>query len=67
MLQLDTDVKKVERFTTQCLAGLRRAEALRPKIIAGARHTVDETLVRYNELLTAASASYISRSSARSE
>jgi thimet oligopeptidase len=47
-------VKKVERFTTHCLAGLRRAEALRPQIIAGAS---GETLVRYNELLTAASAS----------
>jgi Zn-dependent oligopeptidase len=66
MLQLDIDVKKVERFTTQCLAGLRRAEALRPQIIAGASATSgtpgtpgapDETLVRYNELLTAASAS----------
>jgi Zn-dependent oligopeptidase len=60
MLQSATDVKKVERFTTQCLAGLRRAEALRPHIIAGATRTpgtVDETLVRYNQLLTAASAS----------
>ncbi|HEX4419678.1 MAG TPA: M3 family metallopeptidase [Kofleriaceae bacterium] len=55
-------MKKVERFTTQCLAGLRRAEALRPQIIGtdGAPappRTVAETLVRYNELLTAASAS----------
>jgi thimet oligopeptidase len=66
MLQLDTDVKKAERFTTQCLAGLRRAETLRPQIIAGASPrpgaagTPDETpgtLVRYNELLTAASTS----------
>jgi thimet oligopeptidase len=57
MLQSVTDVKKVERFTTQCLAGLRRAEALRPQIIAGAPRTIDETLVRYNQLLTAASAS----------
>jgi thimet oligopeptidase len=60
MLQLDTDVKKVERFTAQCLAGLRRAEALRPQIIAGApgaRGATEERLVRYNELLTAASAS----------
>src|SRR3954470_8040919 len=56
MLQLDTDVKKVERFTTQCLAGLRRAELLRPQIIAGAARTIDETLVPYYELLTAASA-----------
>jgi len=50
-------VKKVERFTTQCLAGLRRAQALRPQLIASAPRTVDETLERYNELLTAASAS----------
>jgi thimet oligopeptidase len=50
-------VKKVERFTTQCLAGLHRAQVLRPQIIAGAPHTIHETLVRYNELLTAASAS----------
>jgi len=50
-------VKKVERFTTQCLAGLRRAQALRPQITSGAARTVDETLERYNELLTAASAS----------
>jgi thimet oligopeptidase len=57
MLQSGPDVKKVERFTAQCLAGLRRAEALRPQIIAGAPRTVDETLVRYNQLLTAASAS----------
>src|SRR3979409_1030939 len=57
MLQSVPDVKKVERFTTQCLAGLRRAEALRPQIIDGAPRTVDETLARYNQLLTAASAS----------
>src|ERR1044071_6614301 len=57
MLQLVTDVKKVERFTTQCLAGLRRAEALRPQIIAATPRTVDETLVTYNDLLTAASSS----------
>src|ERR1043165_4781649 len=57
MLQLVTDVKKVERFTGQVLAGLRRAEALRPQIIAATARTVDETLVAYNDLLTAASAS----------
>jgi thimet oligopeptidase len=56
MLQSAADVKKVERFTTQCLGGLRRAEALRPQIIAAPR-TVDEMLVQYNQLLTAASAS----------
>jgi thimet oligopeptidase len=49
-------VKKVERFTTQCLAGLRRAQALRPQLVAAPR-TADETLERYNELLTAASTS----------
>jgi thimet oligopeptidase len=56
MLQSAPDVKKLERFTTQCLSGLRRAQVLRPQIISSAR-TVDETLERYNELLTAASAS----------
>jgi thimet oligopeptidase len=50
-------VKKIERFSTQCLSGLRRAEALRPQIVAGAHGTTDEILERYNELLTAASAS----------
>ena len=49
-------MKKVERFTSQCLAGLRRAQALRPQLVAAPR-TVDQTLERYNELLTAASAS----------
>jgi thimet oligopeptidase len=74
MLQSGTDVKKVERFTTQCLAGLRRAEALRQALTAeaatpakpepksngrAARSAPEapETLLRYNELLTAASAS----------
>jgi thimet oligopeptidase len=57
MLQSRADVKKVERFTTQCLAGLRRAEALRPQVIASAPRTVDETLVLYNQLLVAAAAS----------
>lgn len=61
MLQSVIDVKKLERFTTLCLAGLRRAEALRPQIITppegGAPRTIVETLVRYNQLLTAASAS----------
>jgi thimet oligopeptidase len=56
MLQSYPDVKKVERFTTQCLAGLRRAEALRPQIL-GAQRTVGETLELYNQLMTAASAS----------
>jgi thimet oligopeptidase len=50
-------VKKVERFSTQCLAGLRRAEALRPQVLTSPR-TVDAALERYNELLTAASESH---------
>ncbi len=45
-------MKKVERFTTQCLAGLRRAQALRPQLVAAPR-TADQALERYNELLTA--------------
>jgi len=49
--------KKAERFTAECLAGLRRAEALRPTIIAAAPHDVASTLQPYNALLTAASAS----------
>ncbi len=61
MLHSDTVVKKAERtaqtFVAECLAGLRRAEALRPEILALTARTVDETLDRYNQLLTAASAS----------
>ena len=57
MLQLACVVKKTERFTTECLEGLRRAQALRPQIIESSARTIDEALVRYNELLTAASAS----------
>jgi thimet oligopeptidase len=56
MLPSDPDVKKVERFTTQCLAGLRSAQALLPEILSAPR-TVDETLERYNQLLTAMFAS----------
>jgi len=54
MLQSTTVVKKAERFRAQCLEGLRRAEALRPEIIQRAPRTIDETLTRYNQLLTAA-------------
>ena len=53
-------VKKAERITREfretCLDGLRRAQALRAAI-PEAPGTVQERLVRYNELLTAASAS----------
>jgi thimet oligopeptidase len=47
--------KETKRFTQDCLAGLERARALRPEIIASPARTID-TLVRYNELLMAASA-----------
>lgn len=54
-------MKKAERtaaqFRTECLAGLERAQALRPEIIASSPRTVDEALDRYNQLLMAASAS----------
>jgi thimet oligopeptidase len=50
-------VKKAERFTAECLAGLRRAKELRPEIVAAAPHTVESTLRPYNQLLTAASQS----------
>ncbi|HWU86596.1 MAG TPA: hypothetical protein VN253_04950, partial [Kofleriaceae bacterium] len=53
-------MKKSERaaqgFATECLEGLRRAQALRPEVLAAPR-TAPEALVRYNQLLTAASAS----------
>ena len=44
------------RFTQDCLAGLERARALRPEIIASTDRTIDGTLVPYNALLMAASA-----------
>jgi thimet oligopeptidase len=54
-------VKKAERaaaqFRSECLAGLERAQALRPEIIASSARTIDEALDKYNQLLTAASAS----------
>lgn len=56
MLHSVAHVKNADRFTTECLAGLRRAEALRPQVLAAPR-TVDGTLALYNQLLTAASAS----------
>ena len=55
------DVKKSDRtasaFAADCLAGLRRAQALRPKIIAAKARTRAGTLGPYNELLLAASSS----------
>ena len=49
--------KTSERFAAECLAGLRRAEALRPAIAAAdTARTIDGTLAPYNELLAAASA-----------
>ena len=46
-----------KKFADDCLAGLRRAQALRPEILAAAPRTVAGTLTLYNELLVAASAS----------
>jgi thimet oligopeptidase len=48
--------KETKRFTEECLAGLRRAQELRPQIIAATDRSIGGTLVPYNELLTAASA-----------
>ena len=48
--------KETKKFTDECLAGLSRAQQLRPTIVAGARRTIEATLVPYNALLTAASA-----------
>ncbi|NVB81704.1 MAG: Zn-dependent oligopeptidase [Kofleriaceae bacterium] len=48
--------KETKRFTEECLAGLRRAQELRPAIVGGKTRTIEATLVPYNELLTAASA-----------
>jgi len=45
------------KFADDCLAGLRRAQALRPQIVTGAPRTVEGTLAAYNQLLVAASAS----------
>jgi thimet oligopeptidase len=50
-------VKKAERFSTECLAGLQRARASRAAIVATGTPANPDVLTRYNELLTAASAS----------
>jgi thimet oligopeptidase len=47
--------KAVQSFAEDCLAGLRRAEQLRPQVIASSARTVEGTLVPYNQLLVAAS------------
>jgi thimet oligopeptidase len=48
--------KETKRFTEECLAGLERAKALRPQVIAAKARTIAGTLVPYNQLLVAASA-----------
>jgi len=48
--------KETKKFTEECLAGLKRAQQLRPQIVASTPRTIDTTLVAYNELLTVASA-----------
>ena len=49
--------KAAQTFAEDCLAGLRRAEQLRPKVIAASARTIEGTLAPYNELLVAASSS----------
>ena len=44
-------------WSARCLAGLRRAQALRPQIIASADRSIAGTLEPYNQLLLAASGS----------
>jgi thimet oligopeptidase len=48
--------KETKRFTQECLAGLERARALRPQVIASTPRSIETTLVPYNELLMGASA-----------
>jgi len=48
--------KETKKFTEECLAGLKRAQQLRPAIVAAKARTVEDTLRPYNELLTQASA-----------
>jgi thimet oligopeptidase len=52
-------VKKESKkgFAAGCLAGLERAKALRPQIVASTDRSVDGTLALYNELLMSASSS----------
>jgi thimet oligopeptidase len=58
MLHSVRAVKKAERaaeaFRAECLEGLRRAQALRAELLAAPR-TIEDALVLYNQLLTAAS------------
>jgi len=60
MLHSARSVKKADRaaesFRTECLEGLRRAQALRGEVLATPR-TIEGALDRYNQLLTAASSS----------
>ena len=46
-----------ETFRQECLAGLHRAQALRPEIVETCARTIDAALDRYNQLLMSASAS----------
>jgi thimet oligopeptidase len=48
--------KETKKFTEECLAGLSRAKQLRPQITGKAARTIEGTLVPYNDLLMAASA-----------
>jgi thimet oligopeptidase len=48
--------KETKKFTEECLAGLKRAQQLRPEIVSAKQRTIEATLVAYNDLLMAASA-----------
>jgi thimet oligopeptidase len=47
--------KAAQAFAVDCLVGLRRAQELRPQIVAATARTIDGTLAPYNALLVAAS------------
>ncbi|MBA3540987.1 MAG: Zn-dependent oligopeptidase [Deltaproteobacteria bacterium] len=57
MLQSNALVSNIERFTVECLEGLRRAQQLRSEIVSAPSRTIEDTLSHYNQLLLAASAS----------
>ena len=48
--------KAAKQFADDCLEGLRKAQALRPKIAGEPARSIDGTLATYNQLLMSASA-----------
>src|SRR5439155_3655879 len=47
--------RSAESFTAECLAGLHRAQELRPRVSSAGPDADADTLATYNELLMAAS------------